>query len=481
MMKAIHINTTASYGGAAAVMQYLASTMRLHDIHSEILSAEDTPGSPAKLGITRTPGLTTACGWLGLPDCHVQKSHRLYCNAVLEDADFLHLHNLHGDYFNPWSLPLLTALKPTVWTLHDMAPLTGICAQSLGCQCWVPPAGCRDCPRHDIYPRRMRSRAHSLWQDRQTIYRHSTFSLVTPSTWLQRLVEKSILGDKPLACIPNGVDTAVFRPGDKEEARRLLGLPQDALLLGGCAEGGIANPWKGGRFALETLLELKQQFPTLQFLNIGVKTAPEEFREADWAHHIPYIHEPSRLARLYTSLDLLLYPTLADNHPLVCIESLCCGTPVVGFATGGVPEIVRHGSDGLLVPTGDGDALTKAAAALLHDGDWRMRMAQEAAVSAAQRFNLELFGQRYAKVYEASLQMPRSLKTSRLPLDKVPALIKSPAFMRQERRKYPRPTLLERAEWLRHSARGAAAVSVATIAGWLLHALRALRARMFQR
>ena len=288
-------------------------------------------------------------------------------------------------------------------------------------------------------------------------------------------MEKSILKNQPLICIPNGVDTAVYRPQDKNEARRLLNIPQGALLVGGCADGGLANPWKGGQYALETVLELKKQFPGLHFFNIGVKTIPDSLQGADWVHHIPYVHEPGHLARLYAALDLLLYPTLADNHPLVCIESLCCGTPIVGFATGGVPEIVRDGLDGSLVSTHDGSALIKAAAMLLRDADLREKMGQEAAAGAARRFNLDIFTERYEKAYEEVLHMQRSLKKSRLPLNKVPSLVKSPAFMRQEWIKYPHPSLKDMGALSLHSISGSLCTALASIAGWPLQIVRTLR------
>ena len=271
-----------------------------------------------------------------------------------------------------------------------------------------------------------------------------------------------------MVCIPNGADTSIYRPLDQQEARRLLGLPQDALLVGGCADGGLANPWKGGRYALETILELKKTFPSLYFLNIGVKSTPTELQGAGWVQHIRYVHEPAKLARLYAALDLLLYPTLADNHPLVCIESLCCGTPIVGFATGGVPEIVRDGLDGLLVSTHDGTALTKAAATLLQDTTLREKMSKEAEISAAQRFNLELFTQRYEKLYGEVLERPRSLEKSRLPLDKVPNIVKSPAFMRQEWSKYPHPSRQQQKKLLSHAIAGGICTTIGTLAGWPL-------------
>lgn len=476
MKNILYINTVPSGGGAAAVMQRLNHIMCMRGILTHILTRQSGSGHlDDALKISSHGGLLSWCRWRGQQDYYIQKSHDLWKHVFFQQADILHLHNLHGDYFNLWSLPLLSALKPTVWTLHDMQALTGHCAHSLDCKRWLPETGCGSCPSLSAYPRLWRDTTRQLWQDKHTIYTHSSLYLVTPSVWLQRLTEKSLLKEHPLVCIPNGADTSIYRPQDQQEARRLLGLPQDALLVGGCADGGLANPWKGGRYVQETVLELKKYFPSLQFLNIGVKSAPEELQNADWVHHIPYVHAPARLARLYAALDLLLYPSLADSQSLVCVECLCSGTPIVGFATGGVPEVVRNGLDGLLVPTHDGPALVKAAATLLQNADLRKKMGKEAAASAAQRFNLTLFAQRYEKAYEEALRMPRSVEKSRLPLDKIPAIVKSPTFIAQEWAKYPSASRQE-AKMLRHHAlQGSLCTALATIAGWPLQFFRSLR------
>lgn len=476
MKNILYINTIPSGGGAAAVMQRLDHMMRLRGALTHTLTRLPTSGNlDDALKITSCGGLLSWCHWRGQLDYHIQKSHDLRNYAFFQQADILHLHNLHGDYFNLWSLPLLSALKPTVWTLHDMQALTGHCAYSLDCKRWLPETGCGECPTLSAYPRLWHDTTRQLWQDKHTIYAHSSLYLVTPSVWLQRLTEKSLLREHPLICIPNGADTSIYRPQDQQEARRLLGLPQGALLVGGCADGGLANPWKGGQYILETVLELKKTFPNLYFLNIGVKSTPTELQGAHWVQHIRYVHEPAQLARLYAALDLLLYPTVADNHPLVCIESLCCGTPIAGFATGGVPEIVRDGLDGLLVPTREGTALIKAATTLLQDAGLRKKIGKEAAASAAQRFNLALFAQRYEKAYEEALRMPRSVEKSRLPLDKIPAIVKSPTFIAQEWAKYTSASRQE-AKMLRHHAlQGSLCVALATIAGWPLQFFRSLR------
>ena len=102
-------------------------------------------------------------------------------------------------------------------------------------------------------------------------------------------------------------------------------------------------------------------------------------------------------------------------------------------------------------------------------------MGLEAAISAARRFNLDLFTERYEKAYEEALYMPRSLEKSRLPLNQVPSLVKSPAFMRQEWIKYPHPSLKDIGTLLLHGISGGLCVTLATIAGWPLQFFRSLR------
>lgn len=481
MLIILHINTTSSGGGAAAVMQHLCRMIQQCGYTATILTGRPQKHEASNLHSSSWGVLQSWCAWRGQLDYHILKSHKLHKHPAFQKADILHLHNLHGGYFNLWSLPALSAHKPTVWILHDMQALTGHCAYSLDCERWLPETGCSSCQRQDLYPRLYRDTSLQLWQDKRTIYAHSTLYLITPSVWLQRLTEKSIFKDHPLVCIPNGVDTSIFKPTPKYTARQQLNIPRDALVVGGCANGGLGNPWKGGEYTIASLLALKKEFPQLRYLNIGAKQSPPELKGQDWVTHIPYVHKPTDLARLYAALDLLLYPTLADNHPLVCIESLCCGTPIAGFATGGVPEIVRHGEDGILVPTHDGNALTQAATLLLKDNTLRQRMGQNAALSAAQRFNLQIFAQRYERVYEDVLRQPRSLQKSRLPLTSVPCIVKSCAFMRLERTKYLQASMRELLPLVWHCLAGSVYRLLASLAGWPLQLIRFFRAAYFRK
>ena len=143
-----------------------------------------------------------------------------------EGPTILHLHNLHGGYFDLRALPALSDLAPVVLTLHDQWAFTGHCAHSFGCDRWK--TGCGDCPDLTIYPGIPKDRTAENFALKQEIFSRTRLYLSAPSRWLMDKAERSLLAPavEEARIIPNGVDTNVFRPGDKAIERSRLGLPR---------------------------------------------------------------------------------------------------------------------------------------------------------------------------------------------------------------------------------------------------------------
>jgi glycosyltransferase involved in cell wall biosynthesis len=325
---------------------------------------------------------------------------------LLEQAPFmpdvLHLHNLHGDYFDLRELPRLSRAVPTIITLHDPWLLAGHCSHSFDCERWK--TGCGSCPRLDITPALRRDGTALNWQRKRKIYRSSRLSLVCPSQWLADKVRQSILmpGAARLKVIPNGVNTLVFKPGDKAAARERLGWPQEAFIVMFAANGVRQSIWKDYPTMREAirLAGEKAGGRPLRFFAIG-DTAPPEQAGAARIEFLPY---RDSLAECYQAADVYLHAARADTFPTTIIEALACGVPVVATAVGGIPEQILDGETGFLVPAGDAPALAERLARLAQSPELVRAMAAAACRDATDRFSLERMVSDYALLYREVIE-----------------------------------------------------------------------------
>jgi glycosyltransferase involved in cell wall biosynthesis len=285
--------------------------------------------------------------------------------------------------------------KPVVWTLHDMHALTGGCHYAMGCNAYT--RTCGHCPQ--LGSRVARDLAHASWQRKARAYAHRTrtdLHIVAPSRWLQRAAQQSaLLRDFPVHCIPYGIDTALFRPIAAHGLRAALGLSADDRVVLFVADG-VGNRRKGFEMLIAALAGL-QTPQTLVALSIG----PDAPRlQLPLRHiHVGAISSDGLLAALYSVADLSVVPSLADNLPNVVLESLACGTPVVGFDTGGIPDMVRPGETGWLAPVGRVDELCQALQAALSDDARRLLYGQRCREVAEQEYTLDAQARAYAALY----------------------------------------------------------------------------------
>ena len=167
----------------------------------------------------------------GFEDFEFPATLPVISQIIRERPTILHLHNLHGGYFDLRALPALSDLTPVVLTLHDQWAFTGHCAHSFGCERWR--SGCGNCPDLTIYPGIPKDRTAENFTLKQQIFSRTRLYLTTPSKWLMDKAERSLLAPaiEEARVIPNGVDTTVFRPGDKAVERSRLGLPRGSRIL----------------------------------------------------------------------------------------------------------------------------------------------------------------------------------------------------------------------------------------------------------
>jgi len=316
-------------------------------------------------------------------------------------ADVINLHNLHGMPFNPLALPRLAARRPLVWTLHDMWAMTGHCGYPPACEGWL--AGCGSCPAPSAYPPADPDRIELLSRVKNFVYSRARIELVTPSRWLAGQARRSpLLGRLRVSAIPNGLDTEVFCPLDRDAARRVLRLPQESrVILAGAFKLGTRR--KGMDLLLAALRELRgDRAFRAHLLLFGAGAEPPGLPIP--CTSIGYVENERMLAMLYCAADVFVLPTRADNLPNTLVESIACGTPCVSFRVGGVPEVVREGETGLLAEPEDAEDLARCIHRLLADEGARRRMSARCREVAEREYGLDLQAGRYLRLYEESIE-----------------------------------------------------------------------------
>lgn len=187
---------------------------------------------------------------------------------------------------------------------------------------------------------------------------------------------------------------------DRARAREVIGLPPDAKLVGAVADcGPTANPWKGGQYAVKAMEAAWKRWPEAYYLNIGGLSAAIHDRILS----IRRIDDPATLAIVLSCLDVFLYPSLADNCPLVILEALACGVPIVAFETGGIPELLEDGIEGRVIEYRNEMQLAAALCELLERNDLQRQFGTAARARAVGSFRLEQTIDHYERVYQKSL------------------------------------------------------------------------------
>jgi glycosyltransferase involved in cell wall biosynthesis len=198
--------------------------------------------------------------------------------------------------------------------------------------------------------------------------------------------------------IPNGVDTSLFKPGDKMAARGRLGWPQDAFIVMFTAQSARQSIWKDYPTMREAIRLTGEQLNgrPIHFFAIG-ETAPAEQAGTAKIEFLPY---RDSLAECYQAADAYLHAVRADTFPTTVLEALACGTPVVVTAVGGIPEQIVDGKTGFLVPVGDAPALAERLICLAQSPDLVRTMEAAARRDAVDRFSLERMVSNYVQLYQ---------------------------------------------------------------------------------
>ncbi len=404
-MKVLLLNTY-SRGGAAVACLRLKGALEQAGVDAQMLSA-DQAGN-------RWPFYAERLSFLPFErDKSVRFSFslanfgkNLLDHPMVREADVLHLHWINQGFLSLQGIQQLSLLgKPIVWTLHDMWAFTGGCHYSRGCDHFQQ--SCGHCP----YLKNPSSGdlSHRLWRRKQRLF-PKNIRFITCSAWLASVARSSsLLKNYPVSPIPNPIDVALFKrltETEKRNFRLSKGInPQIHILL--FAAMNVGEERKGFRFLQEALHLLKTQHPDFQLEIVVIgKVQPEILSALPYSvHAMGMIQDQEELIQIYGSADVFVIPSLEDNLPNTVMESLACGTPVAGFETGGIPEMVGHLEQGFIAPQGDSRKLAEGIYWVLNKADASV-LRQQAREKAASHYANALIAKQYIDIYQNMLQKP---------------------------------------------------------------------------
>ena len=227
--------------------------------------------------------------------------------------------------------------------------------------------------------------------------------IVTPNTRLADCVrESALMREWPVTVVPNPVDTDRWKPLDQALARSLLGLPADVPLLLFGAMGGGRDPRKGFDLLVDALAHLRGDLRDLYLVVFG-QLAPRQPPDLGFPiHYTGHLHDDLSLRALYSAADLLVIPSRQDNLPNTGVEAHACGTPVVAFNVGGLPDIVEHESTGYLAHAFDAEDLAAGIVWVLKNRGSR-NLGHKARARALERHSYEVVADQYRSVYRQEI------------------------------------------------------------------------------
>ena len=271
-------------------------------------------------------------------------------HQLVKSADIIHLHWINHAFLRPQDIAKLSGLnKPLVWTFHDSNAFTGGCHVRYDCDHFLKECG--NCPVLKYHGPDDSSR--QIWKKKENAYSKLDLTIIAPSRWMAESVKKSsIFGSAYVINIPNTVDTNVFKPTAKFEARAKLGLDPGKFILMSGFMPSRKDLHKGTPYLIEAInlfINNHQVSPDsvelLVFGNRDEKNVPEFSIPTTF---LGTISDDEKLALCYSAADVFLAPSLEDNLPNTVMESLACGTPIAAFTTGGIPDMVKHKYNGYL-------------------------------------------------------------------------------------------------------------------------------------
>ncbi len=312
-----------------------------------------------------------------------ESNHDVTEHYLFKEADIIHLHWV-SNFVDYSSFFEKAKDKKIVWTLHDMNPFTGGCHYSS--ECYKFTLQCNGCFQLSI---ENSNYAETIRRNKQnSILKSKNIHIVAPSLWLLNLARKSaVFGSLNHSHIRNAFDTNTFQSRDRKKCRELFNIDENKKVI--LFIGDTQLKRKGFDILLNALNGIDQT--NILFCTVGDRHNYINIKE------FGFIKDEMLLSIIFSIADVFVMPSVEDNLPNTIIESLCCGTPVIGFPIGGVPELITNGINGILCHDINVESLREAIVDFLNNKYEFNRF--EISQKSSELFGNHVIANEYRKIY----------------------------------------------------------------------------------
>jgi glycosyltransferase involved in cell wall biosynthesis len=319
------------------------------------------------------------------------------------NPDIIHLHWICGGFVSVKDIKKLSELgKPIIWTLHDMWAFCGAEHYAKDTQRYIDGYNDKNRP---IFERGFDLNKWT-WERKFEQWKDLNLTIVTPSRWLANCAKKSrLIRKNRVEVIPNGIDVKIFEPKNKEVARDELNLPKNKKLVLFGAMNATDDPRKGFEYFKKATKNLSRNKKNKDIeLVVFGSSKPE--KEVDLGFKINYlgkINSETKLALIYSAVNVFVTPSLEDNLPNTIMESLSCGNPCVGFNVGGIPDMIDHEKNGYLAEYKNAEDLARGIEWVLNNDEYD-NLCKNSRNKVTKNFDLKIIAERYSKLYKEVLK-----------------------------------------------------------------------------
>ncbi len=421
-MRVLIVNTSEKTGGAAVAANRLMEALKNNGVKAKMLVGDKQTDEISVVPLSSKWAVKWHFLWERLMvflHLRFHKEHLFEIDIAnagsditnlpeFREADVIHLNWINQGMLSLKSIrKILRSGKPVVWTMHDLWPATGICHYARTCSAFR--TTCHNCQLLPLHGS-VNDLSHKVWERKRRLYEGSNIHFVTCSRWLENQAKQSsLLKSQRVSAIPNSIDSRVFCPSDKREARLRAGLPAEGRIILFVSQK-VTDERKGVAYFIDAVNHLAAEHPEMKdntsVAVLGGNAEQVSNELALPAYPLGYVADEHKIVSIYNSSDVYVLPSLEDNLPNTIMESMACGVPSVGFRVGGIPEMIDHRSTGYLANFKDSSDLAEGIRWVLEDAD-SSKLKEACLRKVTRNYSQQSVAMKYIEVYNELIALKR--------------------------------------------------------------------------